>query len=113
MDFDCILYQSKTNWDVDRYDILSAERRSLPSIYIEHDSPRQNPTDTRHPVDDPGILLVHVTTFNDLMWDSGSIPTQVIDHGVKVTPGVAYSGELDRGIAVVNGMGWRGRRVGR
>lgn len=113
MDFDCILYQSKTNWDVDQYDILSAEQRSLPRIYVEHDPPRQSPTDTRHPVDDPGTLLVHVTPFNDLMWDSGASPTRVIDHGVRVTPGVAYSGELDRGIAVVNGMAWRGRRVGR
>lgn len=113
MDFDCILYQSMTNWDIDQYDILTAEQRSLPRIYVEHDPPRQTPTDTCHSVDDPDTLLVHVTAFNDLMWDSGASPTQVIDHGVKVPPGVAYSGELDRGIAVVNGMGWRGRRVGR
>ena len=99
MDFDCILYQSGTNWDVDQYDILSAEQRSLPRIYVEHDPPRQSPTDTRHPVDDPATLLVHVTPFNDLMWDSGTSPTRVIDHGVKVASGVAYSGELERGIA--------------
>ena len=113
MDFDCILYQSRVNWDVDQYDILSAEQRSLPRIYVEHDPPRQSPTDTRHTVDDPGTLLVHVTPFNDLMWDSGTSPTRVIDHGVKVASGLTYSGELERGIAVVNGMPWRGRRVGR
>ena len=113
MDFDCVLHQSKANWDVDQHDILSEEQRSLPRIYVEHDPPRQNPTDTRHPVDDPGTLLIHVTPFNDLMWDSGITPTRVIDHGVRVPSEVTWSGELERGIAVVNGMGWRGRRVGR
>jgi glycosyltransferase involved in cell wall biosynthesis len=96
----------------DQYEILSDEQRNLPRLYLEHDPPRQHPTDTRHPVDDPGILLVHVTHFNDLMWDSGQTPTRVIEHGVLVPENVRYSGELERGIVVVNGLGSRGRRLG-
>jgi glycosyltransferase involved in cell wall biosynthesis len=56
-------------------------------------------------------MLVHCTAFNDLMWDSGRTPTRVIDHGV-IDPGVRYTGELERGIVVVNGLAKRGRRLG-
>jgi glycosyltransferase involved in cell wall biosynthesis len=63
-------------------------------------------------VDDPDVLLIHVTGFNDLMWDSGRTPTRVIEHGVIVPEGICYSGELARGIVVVNGMVRRQRRVG-
>lgn len=110
---DCILFQSRKNYLEDQYEILSDEQRSLPRIYLEHDPPREHPTDTRHPVDDRGVLLVHVTHFNDLMWDSGTTPTRVIPHGVTVPANVRYTGELDKGIVVVNGLDWRGRRVGR
>jgi glycosyltransferase involved in cell wall biosynthesis len=30
-----------------------------------------------------------------------------------VPPGVRYTGELERGIVVINGLSWRGRRLGR
>lgn len=112
LQFDCILYQSHKNYLHDQYEILSAEQQKLPRIYLEHDPPRQTPTDTRHPIDDPDILLVHVTSFNNLMWDNGRTPAMVIEHGVIVPEGVRYSGELDKGIVVVNGLKRRGRRLG-
>ncbi len=112
MGFDCILYQSRRNYLVDQHEILSDRQRRLPKIYLEHDPPRENPTDTRHVFNDTAGLLVHVTHFNDLMWDSGEVPTSVIDHGVMVPDDASYDGELERGIAVVNGLGKRGRRLG-
>jgi len=112
LEIDCVLYQSRRNYEKDRFELLSEGQRRLPSIYLEHDPPRENPTETRHPFEDSRGLLVHVTHFNDLMWDSGRAPTRVIDHGVIVPPGVRYTGELERGIAVVNGLGRRGRRLG-
>ncbi len=112
LEFDCILFQSRKNYLEDQHELLSPAQQRLPQLYLEHDPPREHPTDTRHPVDDPNILLVHVTPFNDLMWDSGRTPTRVIDHGVIVPPGVHYTGELDRGIVVVNGLPTRGRRLG-
>lgn len=111
-DFDCILFQSQRNYLEDQHEILSASQRRLPRIYLEHDPPRESPTDTPHPVDDPNVLLVHVTHFNDLMWDSGATPTRVIEHGVMVPEEVRYSGELERGIVVANGLQGRGRRLG-
>ena len=110
--FDCVLFQSPANYAEDQYEILSAAQRRLPRIYLEHDPPRQNPTDTRHPVDDPDVLLVHVTPFNRLMWDNGRTPTRVIEHGVLVPDTVRYTGELPRGIVVVNHLKRRGRRLG-
>lgn len=112
LDLDVVLYQSRRNWLVDQEEILSAEQRRLPRIYLEHDPPREHPTDTRHPVDDPDVLLVHVTAFNDLMWDSGRTPTCVIEHGVLVDPRARYHGDVVRGITVVNGLATRGRRLG-
>jgi glycosyltransferase involved in cell wall biosynthesis len=112
LDLDCVLFQSRQNYLHDQDEILSEEQRRLPRIYLEHDPPREHPTDTRHPVDDPAMLLVHVTPFNNLMWDSGRTPTQVIDHGVIVPKGVSYTGELERGIVVVNNITRRGRRLG-
>jgi glycosyltransferase involved in cell wall biosynthesis len=109
---DSILFQSRRNYLEAQYEILSEEQRRLPCIYLEHDPPREHPTDTRHIVDDAGVPLVHVTAFNDLMWDSGRTPTRVIDHGVVVLEGVRYSGELVRGIAVINNLRKRGRRLG-
>ncbi len=109
---DVIIFQSKKNYLEDQFDILSDEQRNLPRIYLEHDPPRQVPTDTRHVVDDPNTLLVHVTHFNDLMWDNGRTPTRVIEHGVTTPENVWYTGELERGLVVVNGMKSRGRRVG-
>jgi hypothetical protein len=109
---DCVLSQSARNYLEDRHEILSAAQLRLPQVYLEHDPPRAHPTDTRHPVDDPNVLLVHVTAFNDLMWDSGRTPTLVIEHGVVVPQEVEYVGDLDRGLVVVNGLARRGRRLG-
>jgi hypothetical protein len=112
LQFDCILFQDDPHFLHDQYELLSVVQRNLPRIYLEHDPPRDHPTDMRHPVDDPNVLLVHVTPFNELMWDSGATPTRVVEHGVIVPPGVLYSGELARGLVVVNNIAQRGRRLG-
>jgi glycosyltransferase involved in cell wall biosynthesis len=109
---DAILYQARSHYVEDREALLSPEQRRLPAVYLEHDPPREHPTDTRHIVDDPEMLLIHVTPFNALMWDSGATPACVIEHGVVVPEDVHYSGELPRTIAVVNDLRARGRRLG-
>lgn len=112
LEFDCILFQSKKNYLEDQYSILTEEQRALPKIYLEHDPPREVPTDTKHVVNDPNMLLVHVTHFNNLMWDNNDTPTTVIEHGVMVDKNVKYTGELEKGIVVINGIVKRGRRLG-
>jgi glycosyltransferase involved in cell wall biosynthesis len=112
LEFDVILFQSKKNYLEDQFLILSNEQRALPKIYLEHDPPREVPTDTKHIVDDPETLLVHVTHFNNLMWDNNRTPSTVIEHGVMVDENVKYTGELEKGIVVINGIGRRGRRLG-
>ncbi|HEY0444268.1 MAG TPA: glycosyltransferase family 4 protein [Candidatus Limnocylindrales bacterium] len=112
LDIDVVLFQSPRNWTEDQFEILSDAQRRGPRVYLEHDPPREHPTDTKHVVDDPDVLLVHVTAFNDLMWDSNRTPTRVIEHGIVVPDGVRYSGELERGLVVVNNLDLRGRRLG-
>jgi hypothetical protein len=112
-EFDCIVFQSKKNYLEDQYKILSEKQRNLPRIYLEHDPPREHPTETKHIVDDPDMLLIHVIHFNNLMWDNGRTPTRVIEHGVYIPyPGMEYTGELEKGIVVINGLATRGRRMG-
>lgn len=111
IDFDCIVFQTNQNYLIDQYEILSPEQRELPRIYIEHDPPRQHPTDTKHVVNDPDVTLVHVTHFNRLMWDNNSTPTRVIEHGVTDS-GIRYKGDLDKGIVVINNLPARGRLLG-
>lgn len=110
--FDCIIFQDDPQYLEDQHRYLTEAQRRLPRIYLEHDPPREHPTDMPHPVDDPDILLVHVTHFNALMWHSPRTPTRVIEHGVVVPAGVQYSGELPRGLVVVNHLARRGRRLG-
>src|SRR3982751_5146353 len=62
-EFDCILFQTNQNYLLDQYEILTEDQRALPKIYLEHDPPRQHPTDTRHVVNDPTVTVVHVTHF--------------------------------------------------
>jgi hypothetical protein len=109
--FDCILFQIPRNYTRDQFEILSEEQRQLPKIYLEHDPPQGVPTDTKHLIQDPEVSVVHVTHFNRLMWDNGPTPTRVIDHGVA-TPSATYTGELAKGIVVINNLSDRGRRLG-
>lgn len=116
LNLDVILFQSnyggRNAYLEDRYEILSEQQRTLPKIYVEHDPPREHPTDTKHIVDDPETLLVHVTHFNDLMWDNGKTPTTVIEHGITLSPNASYTGKKEKGIVVINGLSKRGRRLG-
>jgi hypothetical protein len=112
LDLDVILYQSAANYNEDQYEILTPQQRELPRIYLEHNVPRPHAVATQHFADDPGLLLVHVTHYNRLMWDCGRTPTTVIEHGVRVPAGVRYSGDLERGVVVVNGMQARPRITG-
>lgn len=129
-EFDCILFQEDHHWHKDQYELLTPAQRALPRIYLEHDPPGLLPgmapgragsssagatvwpTDARHPVDDPNVLLVHVTPFNALMWDSGRTPTRVIEHGVALPQGVRYGGDIEHGLVVTNHLARRGRRMG-
>ncbi len=86
--------------------------RRPPTIYLEHNTPRGDVPNVRHPVADrDDLTLVHVTHFNDLFWDSGGTRTVVIEHGIP-DPGHRYTGELERLAVVVNEPVRRGRITG-
>jgi hypothetical protein len=73
----------------------------VPAVYVEHNTPSLS-AGTRHPLADRGdITIVHVTRFNELMWDCGDAPTTVIEHGI-VDPGHLYTGRSERIAVVVN-----------
>jgi hypothetical protein len=81
--FDCIVFQSRIHYERDQHELLSQSQRELPRIYLEHDPPLEHPTNTRHFVDDPSMLIVHVTHYNALMWDCGRVRTRVVEHRVR------------------------------
>ena len=47
----------------------------IPRIYVEHNTPKGDVPDSRHPMADrDDLVIVHVTHFNDLFWDAGGTP---------------------------------------
>ena len=98
--FDVILFQRPQNYLDDQYEQLTSAQRRAPKIYLEHEPPRDHPVDSRHVVSDAGVVVVHVSHFNRLMWDHGGLRARVIEPGVPA-PRVRYSGELERGLAVI------------
>jgi hypothetical protein len=112
LDLDLVLYQSLENLLNDGPEILSESQRRLPRIYLEHNTPFPDPVCSRHPFADPCGLLVHVTHFNQLMWDNGISPATVIEHSVVIDRGVTFHGTRSEGITAINSMPRRGRKVG-
>jgi len=59
----------------------------VPLVYVEHNTPKGDVPNTRHPMADrDDCLLAHVTHFNDLFWYAGGTRTVVVEHGI-VDPG--------------------------
>jgi len=94
---------------VQRVEELAQVPAGVPVVYLEHNTPSAPAAE--HPLADWDGTIVHVTHFNDLMWDCGGTRTVVIEHGV-VDPGPLYTGELPRAAAVINDPVRRGRIVG-
>src|SRR5688500_16524783 len=63
LELDCVLYQSAQNYLIDRDEILSPAQRRLPRIYLEHEPPTGDPKNSEHLIDDPKMLVIHVTRF--------------------------------------------------
>jgi Glycosyl transferases group 1 len=76
--------------------------RDVPAVYVEHNTPRGDAPNTRHPLADRSdIPVVHVTPFNELFWDCGCAPTLVIEHGIP-DPGYRYTGDVPHAAVVIN-----------
>ena len=76
--------------------------RNVGAVFLEHNTPRVDVPGSRHPLADrQDLILVHVTHFNALFWDSGTTSTVVVEHGVR-DPGALWTGELARLAFVVN-----------
>jgi glycosyltransferase involved in cell wall biosynthesis len=91
---------------------LSLVPPGVPVIYVEHNAPREDVPNSRHPMADrDDLLIAHVTHFNELFWDCGSTRTTVVEHGI-VEPRARWTGELERLAVVTNEPVRRGRVTG-
>ncbi|WP_307798971.1 glycosyltransferase [Pseudonocardia alni] len=82
------------------------------AVYVEHNAPPEHAARSRHPLAARAdVPVVHVTHFNELMWDCGAAPTTTVAHGVP-DPGHRFTGELPRAVALVNEPVRRGRVTG-
>ena len=115
---DLIIYQTPKNFFEDCFEILSPEQRELPAIYLEHNTPKPDAVNTSHPLRGAELdqrhplLLVQVTHYNRLMWDTGDLPVKVIEHSVAIDPAARYRGDLPRGVFIANGVQHRPRIAG-
>ena len=83
-----------------------------PAVFCEHNTPRGDVPDSRHPLADrDDVTVVHVTHFNALFWDCGSTRTAVVEHGIA-DPGPLWTGALPHLAFVVNEPVRRWRNTG-
>jgi hypothetical protein len=76
--------------------------RDVPAVFVEHNTPKGDVPNVRHPLADrDDVLVAHVTHWNEWMWDNGRAPTAVVEHGVE-EPAARYTGELARAAVVTN-----------
>jgi len=74
----------------------------LPALYVEHNTPRGDVAEWRHPLADQAeVPIVHVTAFNAAMWDNGRAPVLVVDHGIP-DPGYRWTGEQESLAVCIN-----------
>jgi hypothetical protein len=101
-DVDLVILQRLEEFDAATRLLGRLPGRDVPAIFVEHNTPRDNVPESLHPLrDHDDVLIVHVTHFNALYWDTGRTPSVVIEHGV-VDYGSFYCGETDRVAVVIN-----------
>ncbi|MEU7974736.1 glycosyltransferase [Micromonospora sp. NPDC049089] len=111
-DVDLVILQRPEEIDRAEQWLRRRPGRDLPAIYVEHNTPKGDVPNTRHPMADrDDLLIAHVTGFNQIFWDTGDTRTTVVDHGI-VAPSASYTGELDRLAVVINEPVRRGRVTG-
>ncbi|WP_430501091.1 glycosyltransferase [Micromonospora trifolii] len=111
-DIDLVILQRPEEIDRAEQWLRRRPGRDLPAIYVEHNTPKGDVPNTRHPMADrDDLLIAHVTGFNQIFWDTGTARTTVVDHGI-VSPSASYTGELDRLAVVINEPVRRGRVTG-
>jgi hypothetical protein len=101
-DIDVVLLQRPEELELAARWLGREPGRDIPAVYVEHNTPEGDVPNTRHLLADrTDILLVHVTHYNALLWDSGRAPVAVIEHGIP-DPGYCYRGDWPRAGVVVN-----------
>ncbi len=111
LQLDCILFQDEHSYKTAQYEVLSAQQRALPQIYLEHHPPKQHPTNAKHMVEDLEVQLIHVNHYNALMWDNNGVPVTVIENGVE-TNHASFTGEKMSGVVVLEEFPADGRVIG-
>ena len=112
-DVDVVVLQRPEEIDLAERWLGRRPGRDVPAVFLEHNAPRGGPAaSSRHPMADrDDLLLVHVTHFNDLMWDAGS--TRHDGRRARHRrPGHRYTGELAAAAVCVNEPVRRGRVTG-
>ena len=109
---DVVVLQRPRDLELVRTHLRREPGRDVPAVWVEHNTPRGDVGDARHPLADrDDVPVVHVTAFNQVFWDCGRAPTTVVEHGI-VDPGLRYTGEIASTAVVVNEPVRRGRITG-
>ncbi len=109
---DVVVLQRPRDVELARGHLRREPGRDVPAVWVEHNTPRGDVGDARHPLADrDDVPVVHVTAFNQVFWDCGRAPTTVVEHGI-VDPGLRYTGEVAGTAVVINEPVRRGRITG-
>ena len=111
-DPDVVVLQRPRDLELARTHLRREPGRDVPAVWLEHNTPRGDVGDARHPLADrDDVPVVHVTSFNQVFWDCGRAPTTVVEHGI-VDPGLRYTGDIARTAVAINEPVRRGRITG-
>lgn len=92
LDIDAVVLQRPEELEACRHLLGRRPGADLPAVYLEHNTPRTDVPGGLHPLaDQSSIPIIHVTHFNNLLWDNGRAPARVIEHGIP-DPGYRYTG---------------------
>jgi hypothetical protein len=110
---DVVVLQRPEEWQLAEQWLGRRLGMDVPVAFVEHNTPKQGEVpNSRHPMADrDDVTIVHVTHYNELIWDNGATRTTVVEHGIP-DPGPLYTGELPRIATAINEPIRRGRVTG-
>jgi glycosyltransferase involved in cell wall biosynthesis len=101
LNLDAVVFQSESNYAKDQFQVLSSRQLQLPQIFWQQQAPSSWEEENAHPVLDPDVVVVHSSSYSQLMWDHApGVKSKVIEPGMKASQSWVFEGDWERGLSL-------------